>query len=53
MNAYKTKYQVEFSLNPKDNPNIAYSPSNMVYKNDTANSLALIISAARLNLMGF
>ncbi|NHB38391.1 SNF2-related protein [Helicobacter pylori] len=35
VNAYKTKYQVEFSLNPKDNPNIAYSPSNMVYKNDT------------------
>ncbi|WQT55790.1 DEAD/DEAH box helicase family protein [Helicobacter pylori] len=34
VNAYKTKYQVEFSLNPKDNPNIAYSPSNMVYKND-------------------
>ncbi|GAA8943264.1 hypothetical protein HpEKB27_01080 [Helicobacter pylori] len=36
VNAYKTKYQVEFSLSPKDNPNIAYSPSNMVYKNDTA-----------------
>ncbi|MGN8426226.1 SNF2-related protein [Helicobacter pylori] len=35
VNAYKTKYQVEFSLSPKDNPNIAYSPSNMVYKNDT------------------
>uniref|UniRef100_UPI001ABA0964 SNF2-related protein n=1 Tax=Helicobacter pylori TaxID=210 RepID=UPI001ABA0964 len=37
VNAYKTKYQVEFSLSPKDNPNIAYSPSNMIYKNDTAN----------------
>ncbi|MCQ2917911.1 adenine specific DNA methyltransferase [Helicobacter pylori] len=35
VNAYKTKYQVEFSLSPKDNPNIAYSPSNMIYKNDT------------------
>ncbi|ADU84018.1 adenine specific DNA methyltransferase (plasmid) [Helicobacter pylori Lithuania75] len=32
VNAYKTKYQVEFSLSPKDNPNIAYSPSNMIYK---------------------
>ncbi len=36
VNAYKTKYQVEFSLSPKDNPNIAYSPSNMIYKNDTS-----------------
>ncbi len=36
VNAYKTKYQVEFSLSPKDNPNIAYIPSNMVYKNDTS-----------------
>ncbi|PUD48399.1 DEAD/DEAH box helicase family protein [Helicobacter pylori] len=39
VNAYKTKYQVEFSLSPKDNPNIAYSPSNMIYKNDTGNNM--------------
>ncbi|MGL2760614.1 SNF2-related protein [Helicobacter pylori] len=51
--AYKTKYQVEFSLSPKDNPNIAYSPSNMVYKNDTANMFSSYNFCAEIKFDGF
>ncbi|WP_425330741.1 hypothetical protein [Helicobacter pylori] len=50
---YKTKYQVEFSLSPKDNPNIAYSPSNMVYKNDTANMFSSYNFCAEIKFDGF
>lgn len=53
MNAYKTKYQVEFSLSPKDNPNIAYSPSNMVYKNDTANMFSSYNFCGEIKFDGF
>ncbi|WP_187910331.1 SNF2-related protein, partial [Helicobacter pylori] len=53
VNAYKTKYQVEFSLNPKDNPNIAYSPSNMVYKNDTQNMFSSYNFCAEIKFDGF
>ncbi|MGL2812222.1 hypothetical protein ACQJ9L_03970, partial [Helicobacter pylori] len=53
VNAYKTKYQVEFSLSPKDNPNIAYSPSNMVYKNDTANMFSSYNFCAEIKFDGF
>ncbi|MGL2477929.1 SNF2-related protein [Helicobacter pylori] len=53
VNAYKTKYQVEFSLNPKDNPNIAYSPSNMVYKNDTANMFSSYNFCGEIKFDGF
>ncbi|EJB32863.1 SNF2-related protein [Helicobacter pylori] len=51
--AYKTKYQVEFSLSPKDNPNIAYSPSNMVYKNDTGNMFSSYNFCAEIKFDGF
>ncbi len=53
VNAYKTKYQVEFSLNPKDNPNIAYSPSNMIYKNDTANMFSSYNFCGEIKFDGF
>ncbi|RKV59007.1 helicase [Helicobacter pylori] len=53
VNAYKTKYQVEFSLSPKDNPNIAYSPSNMVYKNDTQNMFSSYNFCAEIKFDGF
>ncbi|UOS21188.1 helicase C-terminal domain-containing protein [Helicobacter pylori] len=53
VNAYKTKYQVEFSLSPKDNPNIAYSPSNMVYKNDTANMFSSYSFCGEIKFDGF
>ncbi|MGL2742355.1 SNF2-related protein [Helicobacter pylori] len=53
VNAYKTKYQVEFSLNPKDNPNIAYSPSNMVYKNDTNNMFSSYNFCGEIKFDGF
>ncbi len=53
VNAYKTKYQVEFSLSPKDNPNIAYSPSNMVYKNDTANMFRSYNFCGEIKFDGF
>ncbi|WP_121300049.1 SNF2-related protein [Helicobacter pylori] len=53
VNAYKTKYQVEFSLSPKDNPNIAYSPSNMVYKNDTTNMFSSYNFCAEIKFDGF
>lgn len=53
VNAYKTKYQVEFSLSPKDNPNVAYSPSNMVYKNDTANMFSSYNFCAEIKFDGF
>ncbi len=53
VNAYKTKYQVEFSLSPKDNPNIAYSPSNMVYKNDTANMFSSYNFCSEIKFDGF
>ncbi|WRB86142.1 DEAD/DEAH box helicase family protein [Helicobacter pylori] len=53
VNAYKTKYQVEFSLIPKDNPNIAYSPSNMVYKNDTANMFSSYNFCGEIKFDGF
>ncbi|QQX48090.1 DEAD/DEAH box helicase family protein [Helicobacter pylori] len=53
VNAYKTKYQVEFSLNPKDNPNIAYSPSNMVYKNDTSQLFSSYNFCAEIKFDGF
>ncbi|WQW36133.1 DEAD/DEAH box helicase family protein [Helicobacter pylori] len=53
VNAYKTKYQVEFSLSPKDNPNIAYSPSNMVYKNDTANMFSSYNFCTEIKFDGF
>ncbi|MGL2581437.1 SNF2-related protein [Helicobacter pylori] len=53
VNAYKTKYQVEFSLSPKDNPNIAYSPSNMVYKNDTANMFSSYNFCGEIKFDGF
>ncbi|GAA8968794.1 hypothetical protein VN0041_02150 [Helicobacter pylori] len=53
MSAYKTKYQVEFSLSPKDNPNIAYSPSNMVYKNDTANMFSSYNFCGEIKFDGF
>ncbi|WRA20145.1 DEAD/DEAH box helicase family protein [Helicobacter pylori] len=53
VNAYKTKYQVEFSLSPKDNPNIAYNPSNMVYKNDTANMFSSYNFCAEIKFDGF
>ncbi|GAA7682155.1 hypothetical protein HpMMM67_13910 [Helicobacter pylori] len=53
VNAYKTKYQVEFSLSPKDNPNIAYSPSNMVYQNDTANMFSSYNFCGDIKFDGF
>ncbi|MGL2512777.1 SNF2-related protein [Helicobacter pylori] len=53
VNAYKTKYQVEFSLSPKDNPNIAYSPSNMVYKNDTSQLFSSYNFCAEIKFDGF
>ncbi|WP_232263511.1 SNF2-related protein, partial [Helicobacter pylori] len=53
VNAYKTKYQVEFSLNPKDNPNVAYSPSNMVYKNDTGNMFSSYNFCGEIKFDGF
>ncbi len=53
VNAYKTKYQVEFSLIPKDNPNIAYSPSNMVYKNDTINMFSSYNFCGEIKFDGF
>ncbi|WP_223823475.1 SNF2-related protein [Helicobacter pylori] len=53
VNAYKTKHQVEFSLSPKDNPNIAYSPSNMIYKNDTANMFSSYNFCAEIKFDGF
>ncbi|GAA7619527.1 hypothetical protein HpBhutan199_14890 [Helicobacter pylori] len=53
VNAYKTKYQVEFSLSPKDNPNIAYSPSNMVYKNDTDNMFSSYNFCGEIKFDGF
>ncbi|WRA86506.1 DEAD/DEAH box helicase family protein [Helicobacter pylori] len=53
VDAYKTKYQVEFSLSPKDNPNIAYSPSNMVYKNDTQNMFSSYNFCAEIKFDGF
>ncbi|WRG16203.1 DEAD/DEAH box helicase family protein [Helicobacter pylori] len=53
VNAYKTKYQVEFSLSPKDNPNIAYSPSNMIYKNDTNQLFSSYNFCAEIKFDGF
>nr|AUO30890.1 DNA methylase [Helicobacter pylori] len=53
VNAYKTKYQVEFSLSPKDNPNIAYSPSNMVYKNDTSQLFSSYNFCGEIKFDGF
>ncbi|WP_025452280.1 SNF2-related protein [Helicobacter pylori] len=53
VNAYKTKYQVEFSLSPKDNPNIAYSPSNMIYKNDAQNMFSSYNFCAEIKFDGF
>ncbi|OKA00937.1 SNF2-related protein [Helicobacter pylori] len=53
VNAYKTKYQVEFSLSPKDNPNVAYSPSNMVYKNDTVNMFSSYNFCGEIKFDGF
>ncbi|WP_425255930.1 SNF2-related protein [Helicobacter pylori] len=53
VNAYKTKYQVEFSLSPKDNPNVAYSPSNMVYKNDTINMFSSYNFCGEIKFDGF
>nr|WP_241888180.1 SNF2-related protein [Helicobacter pylori] len=53
VNACKTKYQVEFSLSPKDNPNIAYSPSNMVYKNDTSQLFSSYNFCAEIKFDGF
>ncbi|BAO98142.1 adenine specific DNA methyltransferase [Helicobacter pylori NY40] len=53
VNAYKTKYQVEFSLSPKDNPNIAYSPSNMIYKNDTSQLFSSYNFCAEIKFDGF
>nr|BCI58915.1 adenine specific DNA methyltransferase [Helicobacter pylori] len=53
VNAYKTKYQVEFSLSPKDNPDIAYSPSNMVYKNDTGNMFSSYNFCGEIKFDGF
>ncbi|MCH4611118.1 Eco57I restriction-modification methylase domain-containing protein [Helicobacter pylori] len=53
VNAYKTKYQVEFSLSPKDNPNVAYSPSNMVYKNDTSQLFSSYNFCAEIKFDGF
>ncbi len=53
VNVYKTKYQVEFSLSPKDNPNVAYSPSNMVYKNDTGNMFSSYNFCGEIKFDGF
>ncbi|WQV55392.1 DEAD/DEAH box helicase family protein [Helicobacter pylori] len=53
VNAYKTKYQVEFSLSPKDNPNIAYNPSNMIYKNDTQNMFSSYNFCGEIKFDGF
>ncbi|MCQ2695413.1 DEAD/DEAH box helicase family protein [Helicobacter pylori] len=53
VNAYKTKYQVEFSLSPKDNPNIAYSPNNMIYKNDTSQLFSSYNFCAEIKFDGF
>ncbi|MGL2659134.1 SNF2-related protein, partial [Helicobacter pylori] len=53
VNAYKTKHQVEFSLSPKDNPNIAYSPSNMVYKNDTSQLFSSYNFCGEIKFDGF
>ncbi|MGL2644686.1 SNF2-related protein [Helicobacter pylori] len=53
VNAYKTKYQVEFSLSPKDNPNIAYSPNNMIYKNDTGNMFSFYNFCGEIKFDGF
>ncbi|WRC60231.1 DEAD/DEAH box helicase family protein [Helicobacter pylori] len=53
VNAHKTKYQVEFSLSPKDNPNIAYSPSNMIYKNDTSQLFSSYNFCGEIKFDGF
>ncbi|WQV80290.1 DEAD/DEAH box helicase family protein [Helicobacter pylori] len=53
VNAYKTKYQVEFSLSPKDNPNIAYSSNNMIYKNDTNQLFSSYNFCAEIKFDGF
>ncbi|EJB74463.1 putative helicase/DNA methylase domain protein [Helicobacter pylori Hp A-26] len=53
VNAYKTKYQVEFSLSPKDNPNIAYSSNNMIYKNDTNRLFSSYNFCAEIKFDGF
>ncbi|NHA89236.1 SNF2-related protein [Helicobacter pylori] len=53
VSSYKTKYQVEFSLSPKDNPNIAYSPSNMIYKNDTSQLFSSYNFCAEIKFDGF
>lgn len=53
VNAYKTKYQVELSLSSKDNPNIAYSPSNMIYKNDTGNMFSSYNFCGEIKFDGF
>ncbi len=53
VNAYKTKYQVEFSLSPKDNPKVSYSPSNMVYKNDTGNMFSSYNFCGEIKFDGF
>ncbi len=53
VDAYKTKHQVEFSLSPKDNPNIAYSPSNMVYKNDTSQLFSSYNFCGEIKFDGF
>ncbi|WP_423749760.1 hypothetical protein [Helicobacter pylori] len=44
---------MEFSLSPKDNPNIAYSPSNMIYKNDTQNMFSSYNFCAEIKFDGF
>ncbi len=43
----------QFSLSPKDNPNIAYSPSNMVYKNDTGNMFISYNFCGEIKFDGF
>ncbi|GHQ62727.1 DNA methyltransferase [Helicobacter pylori] len=53
VNAYKTKYQVEFSLSPKDNPKVSYSPSNMVYKNDTSQLFSSYNFCGEIKFDGF
>ncbi|MBH0307251.1 DNA methyltransferase, partial [Helicobacter pylori] len=40
-------------LSPKDNPNIAYSPSNMVYKNDTSQLFSSYNFCAEIKFDGF
>nr|WP_324761499.1 SNF2-related protein [Helicobacter cetorum] len=53
VSAYKTKYQVEFSLSPKDNLEVTYNPENMVYKNNSNSMFSSYNFCAEIKFDGF